>query len=76
MNDRIEPTTRAARWALLPAVAAIALFAGLSAAVAADQQASDEAQGYEQGRLVAGVDGGSAHAQAPAPAARHYRHAR
>jgi hypothetical protein len=75
MNDRTESTVRAARWALLPAIAAIALFAGMPAAVAADQQASDEAEGYTLSQDAAGV-GTSARAQAPAPAARHYRHAR
>jgi hypothetical protein len=71
MTDRTESTVRAARWALLPAMAAIALFANLSAAVAADQQRSDETEDYTLSQQVAGVDGG-AHAQAPAPV--HHRH--
>jgi hypothetical protein len=43
MQDRINTTVRRrARWALLPAIA-IVLFAGLPAAMAADQQATDDA---------------------------------
>ena len=76
MNDRIDPTVHTTRWALLPAVAAIALFAALPAAFA-DQQRSDEAPGYGLGRQLAGVGSGFAHAQAPAPVVRrHHRHAR
>jgi hypothetical protein len=71
MTDRTKSTVRAARWALLPAMAAIALFASLPAAVAADQQASDEAAATAQGHFVAGVDG-EARAQVPAPV--HHRH--
>jgi hypothetical protein len=42
MQDRINTTVRRrARWALLPAIA-IVLFAGLPAAMAADQQATDD----------------------------------
>jgi hypothetical protein len=66
--DRIDSTMRAARWALLPAVAAIALFAALPAARAADQQTTDEEKIYALSQEVAGV---GAYAQAPAPVARH-----
>ena len=77
MTDRTPSTTRAPRWALLPAIAAIALFAGLPAAVAADQQRSDEAPGDRLSHQVAGISGdnGDARAQAPAPVVRRHRHA-
>jgi hypothetical protein len=42
MTDRINSSTRRARWALLPAIALV-LFAGLPTAMAADQQATDDA---------------------------------
>jgi hypothetical protein len=63
--DRIDSTMRGARWAFLPAVAAIALFAALPAARAADQQTTDEEKIYALSQEVAGV---GAYAQAPAPA--------
>jgi hypothetical protein len=72
MNDRTESTVRAARWALLPAIAAIALFANLPAAVAADQQTTDEETINALSHQVAG----DAYAQAPAPVVHHRRHAR
>jgi hypothetical protein len=75
MNDRTVSSVRAARWALLPAIAAIALFANLPSALAADQQRSDEAPDLKLGQEVAGV-GDAARAQAPAPAPRHRHHAR
>jgi hypothetical protein len=68
--DRIDSTMRAARWALLPAVAAIALFAALPAARAADQQTTDEEKIYALSQEVAGV-GAYAQAPTPAPVARH-----
>jgi hypothetical protein len=78
MNDRTESTVRARRWALLPAIAAIALFAGLPAAVAADQQRSDEAPDSRLSHQMAGInsDNGDARAQAPAPVVRRHHHAR
>ena len=72
MSDRTVSSVRAARWALLPAIAAIALFANLPAAFA-DQQRSDEAPDLTLSQDVAGV-GDAARAQAPAPVVRHRRH--
>ena len=44
MNTRITTAVRRpVRWALLPAIAAIGLLAGLPTAFAADQQATDDA---------------------------------
>ena len=63
--DRIDSTMRGARGGFLPAVAAIALFAALPAARAADQQTTDEEKIYALSQEVAGV---GAYAQAPAPA--------
>jgi hypothetical protein len=68
--DRIDSTMRAARWARLPAVAAIALFAALPAARATDQQTTDEEKIYALSQEVAGV-GAYAQAPAPAPVVRH-----
>jgi hypothetical protein len=75
MQTRIESNARrSARWAMLSAVAAIALLAHLPVAQAADQQASDEARGEQLGQEVAGT---GPYAQAPAPAPRqHHRDAR
>jgi len=67
--DRIDSTLRAARWALLPAVAAIALLAALPAR-AADQQTTDEEKIYALSQEVAGV-GSYAQAPAPTPVVRH-----
>jgi len=66
MQTRIESNARgAARWALLPALAAIALLASLPAARAADQQTTDEEMIYALSQQQAGT---GAYAQAPAPA--------
>src|SRR3984957_15021396 len=74
MQTRIESNARrAARWTLLPAVAAIALLAGLPAARAADQQTTDEEKIYALSQKQAGT---GAYAQAPAPAPRRHRCAR
>ncbi len=44
MNDRVTASTRRPlRWALVPAIAMIGLLAGLPAAYAFDQQATDDA---------------------------------
>jgi hypothetical protein len=72
--DRIDSTVRAPRWALLPAVAAIALFAALPAARAADQQTTDEETIYALSQEVAGV-GSYAQAPGPAPVVRRHHHA-
>jgi hypothetical protein len=67
--DRIDLTMRAARWALLPAVATIALLATVPAR-AADQQTTDEEKIYALSQEVAGV-GSYAQAPTPAPVVRH-----
>ena len=72
--DRIDSNLRAPRWALLPAVAAIALFAALPAARAADQQTTDEEKIYALSQEVAGV-GVYAEAPTPAPVMRRHHHA-
>jgi hypothetical protein len=73
MQTRAESNARrATRWALMSAVAALALLARLPAAQAADQQASDEAKTYALSQEVTGT-GAYAQAQAPAPAPRHHR---
>jgi hypothetical protein len=73
MQERTESTTRAARRALLPALAALALLAGMPAARAADQQTTDEEKIYALSQPAAGT---GPYAQAPAPAMRHPRHMR
>jgi hypothetical protein len=72
MQTRIESNPRrSARWAMLSAVAAIALFANLPVAQAADQQRSEEAPDLALSQAVAGT---GPYAQAPAPAPRrHHR---
>ena len=69
--DRIDSTMRAPRWAVLPAVAAIALFAALPAARAADQQTTDEEKIYALSQEVAGV---GSYAQAVYPYRGHVRY--
>jgi hypothetical protein len=70
---RIASTTRAPRWALLAAIAAITVFAALPAARAADQQTTDEETIYALSQEVAG-SGPYAQAPAPAPVVRHRHH--
>ena len=43
MQDRINSVRRPARWVLLPAIAMFGVLAGLPAAFASDQQATDDA---------------------------------
>ena len=43
MKDRINSVRRPVRWVLLPAIAMIGVLAGLPAAFAFDQQATDDA---------------------------------
>ena len=73
---RIDSTMLAPRWALLPAVAAIALFAALPAAHAADQQTTDEETIYALSQEVAGAGPyAQATTPAPAPVVRRHHHA-
>lgn len=64
MQDLI--TRRSLHWAIVPAIALSALFAGLPAAQAADQQATTAAMDNELNWRAAGGTGFSgAYAQAP-----------
>ena len=67
-NSKLRRTTR---WALLPAIAMTALVAGLPAAYAWDQQATEAQMDFELSQRAAHAGYAGAHAEAPAR--RHYR---
>jgi hypothetical protein len=81
MQARLTSVRRPVRWALLPAVAVIGVLAGLPAAFAADQQATDDAMDNAQNwRAARGGSYAGPYAQFPrdegliyAPRHRSYR---
>jgi len=81
MKDRISPSVRRPmRWALVPAVAMIGVLAGLPAAYAYDQQATDDEMSNAiswqaaRGGNYAGSYAQSTHDQGPVYAPRHRSH--
>ena len=76
MKARITSVRRPARWAILPAVAMIGVLAGLTNAIAFDQQATDdEMDNAMNWQAARGSNHSGAYAQftAPAPHHRSYR---